>query len=302
MPAITSQNVALAIPKLVGAAALPALVGNLVMGNLVNRDFENEFNDAGDTVNVPIAPVMTSNNIAEGASVTTQNPSLGNAQVVLNYHREASFQIPDVTRIIARPELIGIYSDSAIKALAEQIETDILSQYPLLPGSVGTSNTALTEATIDSAETTLFKNRVNPGDPRVLVTSADGYSQLRQIPRFSEIQTIGSGLDDPLKNAIASGDVGRIKGMIALRSQYVPKVSNTTYGMVFTRNALALVIRQLPRPLPGTGAVAETVNFNNFAMRVIMSYNPNVLAQQVTVDMLYGVGVLRPDHGLILLS
>jgi len=38
MPAITSANLAHAIVKLVAADALPALVGNLVMGNLVNRD------------------------------------------------------------------------------------------------------------------------------------------------------------------------------------------------------------------------------------------------------------------------
>ena len=37
---ITSANVAQAIVKLVAARALPALIGNLVMGNLVNRDFE----------------------------------------------------------------------------------------------------------------------------------------------------------------------------------------------------------------------------------------------------------------------
>ncbi len=40
MPQITSSNLAQAIVKLVAADALPALVGNLVMGNLVNRDFE----------------------------------------------------------------------------------------------------------------------------------------------------------------------------------------------------------------------------------------------------------------------
>ena len=40
MPAITSTNVAQAIVKLVAADALPALMGNLVMGNLVNRNYE----------------------------------------------------------------------------------------------------------------------------------------------------------------------------------------------------------------------------------------------------------------------
>jgi len=36
----------------------------------------------------------------------------------------------------------------------------------------------------------------------------------------------------------------------------------------------------------------------NFGMRVVMSYQPNTLAQQFTVDILYGVGVLRNNHGV----
>ena len=58
MPSVTSTNVANAIVKLVAVDALPALMGNLVMGNLVNRDFEPTLGQAGDTVNVPIPPVL----------------------------------------------------------------------------------------------------------------------------------------------------------------------------------------------------------------------------------------------------
>ena len=47
MPSITSANVANAIVKLVAADALPALIGNLVMGNLVNRDYEPVFGPGG---------------------------------------------------------------------------------------------------------------------------------------------------------------------------------------------------------------------------------------------------------------
>jgi len=54
MAVITSANVANAIVKLVAADALPALMGNLVMGNLVNRDYEPTLAQAGDTVNVHV--------------------------------------------------------------------------------------------------------------------------------------------------------------------------------------------------------------------------------------------------------
>src|SRR5712691_11591233 len=129
MPAITSANLANAIVKPVAADALPALIGNLVMGNLVNRDYEPVLAQAGDTVNIPIPPTMTVNNIAEGGTVTTQNPSLANAQIVLNTHTEATFQIPDITKVLAVPDLLKIYMQPAVAAIAQKIESDLLGLY-----------------------------------------------------------------------------------------------------------------------------------------------------------------------------
>src|ERR1700692_1746756 len=148
MPSITSANVANAIVKLVAADALPALVGDLVMGNLVNRDYEPTLAQAGDTVNIPIAPQLVANNLAEGNAVQPQNPSLGNAQIVLNTHAEATFQIPDVTKVLAVPDLLRVYMQPAVVAIAEKIESDLLALYPLFTSNtaVGTGGTALTEA------------------------------------------------------------------------------------------------------------------------------------------------------------
>jgi len=85
------------------------------------------------------------------------------------------------------------------------------------------------------------------------------------------------------------------------RSQFVKKTGSapvTTNNVAFAKNALGLAIRRLPRPLQGTGAIAEYAELGNLGMRITMSYQPNTLAQQFTVDMLYGVGVLRNGHGV----
>src|SRR6202167_3939101 len=138
MSMITSANLANAIVKLVAADALPALIGNMIMGNLVNRDYEPVLAHTGDTVNVPSPPVLVANNIAEAGAVQPQNPNLGNAQIVLNTHAEATFQIPDVTKILAVPDLLKLYMQPAVVALAERIESDLLALYPQF-----TANTAV---------------------------------------------------------------------------------------------------------------------------------------------------------------
>jgi hypothetical protein len=299
MAAITSANLANAIVKLVAVDALPALMGHLVMGNLVTRDFESTMASPGDTVNLPVPPVMTANNIAEGGLVQTQNPDLSTAQIVLNTHAEATFQIPDVTKVIAVPDLLRLYMQPAMVALAEKVETDLLNLYSQFTANtpVGTGGTPLTEAAIDLAETGLFNAKVPSAEQKFLVVDGGTYSQLRQIARFSEYEKAGdSGL-----RAITDGTIGKIKDFHVFRSQFVKKTGSapvTTNNLAFARNALGLAVRRLPKPLTGTGAIAEYAELGNFGMRVLMSYQPNTLSQQFTVDMLYGVGVLRNGFGV----
>src|ERR1017187_6247168 len=209
MAAINSTNVANAIVKLVAADALPVLVGNLVMGNLVNRDYEPVLAHAGDTVNVPIPPTMVANNILEGGTVQTQNPNLGNAQIVLNTHAEATFQIPDVTRVLAVPDLLRLYMQPAVIALAERIETDLLglaSQFTA-NAPLGAPGSPVTEAVIDSAETALFQAKVPATSQKYPTTHPNTCPPPRQIARFSEFNTVG----DAGLRAIIDGSVGKMK-------------------------------------------------------------------------------------------
>ena len=299
MAAITSANVANAIVKLVAADALPALMGNLVMGNLVNRDFEPSLAQAGDTVNVPIPPVLVASNLAEGGTVQTQNPNLGNAQIVLNTHAEATFLIPDVTKVLAVPDLLSLYMQPAVVALAEKIETDLMALYSQFTANtpLGGAATAITEAAIDAAETALFQAKVPASQQKYLVVDANAYSAMRQIARFSEFGSTGeAGL-----RALVDGSVGKIKDFFVFRSQFVAKTGSSpisTHNLAFAKSAIGLVVRRLPQPLPGTGAAAEYAELGNFGMRVVMTYQPNTLAQQFTVDVLYGCAVLRNAHGV----
>jgi hypothetical protein len=115
---------------------------------------------------------------------------------------------------------------------------------------------------------------------------------MRQIPRFSEFQNTG----DAGLRALVDGTIGKIKDFFVFRSQYVQKTGTTpvnTHNLAFCRDSIGLVVRRLPQPLPGTGAIAEYAELGNFGMRVTMSYQPNTLSQQFTVDVLYGCAILR---------
>jgi hypothetical protein len=187
----------------------------------------------------------------------------------------------------------------AVTAIAERIETDLLNLYAGFTANtaVGTAGTPITEATIDAAETALFLAKIPPSQQKFMVVDAATYSTWRQIERFSEFQSAG----DAGLRAMIDGTVGKIKDFYVFRSQFVQKTGSspvTTHNLGFTRDAMGLVIRRLPQPLPGTGGIAEYAELGNFGMRVVMSYQPNTLTQQFTVDVLYGCGILRNAAGV----
>lgn len=297
---IISPTVAVAIAKIVSTYIMPALRPVFIMAELVNRDFQADLQSEGDTVTVPMAPTMTANNIAEAGQVQLQNPALGSVDVTLTQHIESSFFIPDHTRILARPDLIQGYMTSAVLAVAQQIETDLMGLFPYFTynSQQGTAGTALTEAVIDATETSLFNSKVPEGEPRNLVLSSLGYSDVRQIPRFTERRMIGG-----LGEAIRTGQVSDLKNFRVVRSQLTPVTTgspNTYYNLAFHRDAMALVTRRLPSIPPGFGAVSEYVEDGGYGFRVVLSYNPNELGIQCTVDCLYGVGILRPEFAVTL--
>ncbi len=262
MATVTSMNVATAITKLVAVDVLPALVGELVMGNLVRRDFEPQVVQPGDQVDFL------------------------DRKVEMSQFIESTFQIPDVTKVLAIPDLLQLYMRPAVVALAEKIETD-LHALRVRFSDVSDSESSI-EQILDDVEVELFQVGIPAGKPKYLVTDAATYLRLRQLPRFSEFQ---SASDAGLRSLV-DGSIGKIRDFYVFRSRHVDR------GLAFTQDSMALVMRRITQPLPGTGAIAEYAEFGNFGIRVVCSYQPNTLAQQFTVGLLYGCQVMHEKHGV----
>jgi hypothetical protein len=130
---------------------------------------------------------------------------------------ESTFVISDIAKALSSVDLLQTYIQSPMLAIAEAIELDLLSLGPLATfnAAVGASNTAPTEATIDAIESGFFKAKVPSGEPRICAVSADFYSSLRSLPRFTEVQTVGSG------DAIVTGEFTRVKNVNFFRSQLI---------------------------------------------------------------------------------
>jgi hypothetical protein len=297
MSALTSANFQQAIAKVIATEVQEAVVGELIMGNLIARASTSQGSQVGDTVNIPIGPVMTANNIAEGGSVILQTANLGNASVVLTTHAEASFQLPNAVEAILTVNGASAHMDSAVKAIGEKIETDILTTAILFTANtnVGTQGVALSEATIDAAELALFNAKVPAGQKYLIVTGSD-YSTLRQIPRLTETRTAGPDAAVP---AIRDGVITMVKSLQLFRSQFV-LASSGNRNLAFHRNSMALASADLPTP--NVGALAAMTNIGGFSLRAVNSWDKDTLSEQWTIDTMYGVAPVRNSFAIQVLS
>lgn len=100
---------------------------------------------------------------------------------------------------------------------------------------------------------------------------------------------VGITLDRPLEVALSNTDAVNIGPA-------------GNYNFAFHRNALALVVRPLATPRPGTGALSSVVNNNGFSVRAVITYDGKAQGHRVTLDMLCGVKVLDTKLGCVMLG
>jgi hypothetical protein len=293
---ITSAQNANAIATIVAKRALARLKAATIAYSISDPSYGAEVATHGNTVNVPIPAEYTTNLLADGGTVTRQQTSLGNAQIVLNKHRELTFAITDRNASITRPDLKSTNLGQAIANFAEAVDEDLLGIYASLTGTaVGAFNTPLTEAELDLGETRLFDTRVPDALRKSVVLTGNGYSVVRQIARFTEVDKIGRG-----ERPIADGFVGRLKNMDFYRDQKTVVTSSTQrHGVLLTPPALLTAVRPLPPIANATGsAIQVVVSEDNLSIRMTMSYNTETLADQTTLDLLYGFATGRANFGL----
>lgn len=289
---ITGAQNADAVATIVAARALPRLKASTVAYSIADPSYAGEVRQHGDTVNVPIPAEFSTNLLADGGTITRQNPSLGNASIVLNKHRELTWEHTDINKALARPDLEGVSAGQAIANFAEDIDEDLLSIYTQFTTTdVGTYDTALTEGVIDTAETTLFDQRAQ--GKKSLVVTGTGYGSLRQIPRFTEADKIAQG-----SRPISNGFVGMLKDFMVYRAQKTNVTSSTDrHGVAMVPAALLVAVRPLGVQA-SDGTVQVELSEDGITLRMTMSYHHEVLGGLTTLDTLYGYVSGRVNHGV----
>jgi hypothetical protein len=191
------------VPQVWANEGLRVLRSRLVFGRLVRRDVDFAPRSIGETITIPYPGSFNAPRKTETASVATQRPQDGQSvTVTLNTHRATDILIQDVARAQGSPMLMEAYIRSAIVAIAEAIEQDIIAQAMQLSGSIGTAGTDLSAATLRTAMRTLNDNKVDLEERFLALSPKDhaailGDSNLQNYFAFSEPGGLREGAIGP---------------------------------------------------------------------------------------------------------
>ena len=202
------------VPEWWAAESLSQLNSTLVMAPLVNRNYEDTLQVAGDRVHVNKAGTFVAKNKVEGSSVTTQNLTASDTVVRLDQHKEVTFFVSEQDVRRSPQNLFEYGVRPAITALAEAIDSALLGQAGLFLGnSAGTAASAITDADMRELNKIMTANK-NPTGDRKLVVGPNGEADLLGIDRYNVANL--TGFDEGLQ---LNGLIGRAMGFEILQSQ-----------------------------------------------------------------------------------
>lgn len=217
------------IPELWSARLLYALEKNHVATALVNRNYEGQIKNAGDTVHINTLGAVSVRSYAQGTDLSYDALSTEDQTLVINQQKYFAFNIDDVDKAQAAGDLMDTAMGRAAYSLADVSDSFLLATIAAGGSSdnyVGSSGSpiALTKdniyTNIVALRTKLDKKNV-PTQGRSLVVPPEAYALLLQDARFTAVQGVAEGV-------ITNGLVGRVAGFDIYMSNNVVKTSAGT--------------------------------------------------------------------------
>lgn len=282
------------IPEIVANQLLGALGSYVNLGRTVSKDSELTTAQYGDTINVSKRGAVVSHDKAENGVVTLNQPSLSNVPVTLNKHKEVTIGEEDFTRSLQPGSTLPGYVEDGVIALGEDIETALANLWPDLSATFNNDATSDPVKDLIDARTQMVKNKVPLSARRYAYLNPDYVGLLLKQGAFIDPKVI------PNNQPLTEGAVGRVASFDVFEGQLVASSGSpkTFRNLVYTRNAMVLATRPLPRPDSSLGVQSATViDANGIALRLLRSYNPQQLATQITLDVLFGTAALDVRQG-----
>ena len=265
-------------PEIWSANLLVALRKELVYGAFINRDYEGEISEAGDTVRITsIGRPTISNYVPNSTVISPEQVNDSQRTLVVDQSKYYAFAVDDIDARQAKGNVIPQSMNEAAYAVADVIDQYLASFYT----GIQTAN-QLGSITINSATTptdvydkvlipmrTKLKKANVPSAGRSIAVTPEMYGCLLRDSRF--IKANESGGTEGLRNGL----VGRAAGFDIVETNNAPNTTGNEFAVLAGVNSSI--------------TFAEQVN-------KIEAYRPqSSFSDAVKGLVLYGAKLVRPD-------
>jgi hypothetical protein len=159
--------------------ALLQLDNNLVMANLVYRDYSDEFVDKnGATVTIKKPPKYT---VRDGATASPQDTTIGSTTVSVDKFKGVDLQFSTLDLTLSVDRFSELHIKPAMRALANQIDGDLFGLYPAVWNYVGTPGTTMGSFAAVARAAQRMDEMAMPMDRNMVVSPADNYGLLNNM-------------------------------------------------------------------------------------------------------------------------
>lgn len=221
------------IPELWNARLLYALEKAHVATNLVNRNYEGEISNHGDTVHINTIGAITVKSYTKNTDIDAPETLTTTDQtLVIDQAKYFNFQVDDVDKVQAAGELVDTAMGRAAYALADVSDAYLLGV--IAAGAAAGNTIGSAAAPVALTKDNVYENIVKlktkldkanvPNTGRTIVVPPDVHSLLLLDDRFAK-STATAG-----QEALINGLVGRIAGFDVYMSNNVKTGAGTDTG------------------------------------------------------------------------
>lgn len=221
------------IPELWNARLLYALEKAHVATNLVNRNYEGEISNHGDTVHINTIGAITVKSYTKNTDIDAPETLTTTDQtLVIDQAKYFNFQVDDVDKVQAAGELVDTAMGRAAYALADVSDAYLLGV--IAAGAAARNTIGSAAAPVAITASNVYENIVKlktkldkanvPNTGRTIVVPPDVHSLLLLDDRFAK-STATAG-----QEALINGLVGRIAGFDVYMSNNVKTGTGTDTG------------------------------------------------------------------------
>ena len=245
------------VPEVWAQETLAILEENMVIGNMVYREFSNEIKNFGDTVNTRLPGTFTAARKGVNDEVSVQAASATNVPVVLNQHIHTSFMIRDGEESLSFQSLVQEYLRPAALSIAQAVDKILLGQvYQFLDHSYGTAGGL--DATTAPTQILGIRNVLNlnlcPVAGRIGILTPTAETAMLSNPNFFTANTVGDA-----GTAMREASLGRKFGIDWYMCQNASSVALVGTDIAAMSPALTTAVAKGDLQVTGTSHTAIAV-------------------------------------------